>query len=470
MELRDRRPSGPIFAADVEIRRGEVAERSASIADQIRHSGPAGSPIASIVITCYNYGRLVEEAVHSALEQTLTDVEVIVVDDQSSDPVTIRALDELDPRVRVVRQKNTGAAMARNNGVALARGKYICCLDHDDTIEPSYLEKAVIVMESRPDIGLVYPYVHIFGDEDWVWGAGNFDPDTIVQMNPVGSASVYRRSVWAAAGGYSPAMPGYVDWEYWLRLASLGVNGWRLHEPLMNYRKHGWTMFHEAAENHARELACIRELNPEIFERDFRERLGQKTRPIDAERPFAWASQAAPITAGLPTLVVLVSRLEDREADLIYSATEGLTDLYDVRIVAIRGAEWDCQQRLRSVTRRIFNLSDLLKPSLHAEFLLSVLGTWGVESLLIAGCDWGYRMIDRIKQISPTVRIHDLFFEGCDDACVHLSASYERDLAWHVTTSEDVSAEILHHRIDATKVVTSGIGSTYRNLLMRPTA
>src|SRR5205085_334358 len=85
-----------------------------------------GQPLVSVVVPCFNYGAFVREAVDSAVGQTLTGVEVIVVDDGSTDPATRAVLDAFQsPRTTVVRRPNGGLPAARNQGIAMARGRYV---------------------------------------------------------------------------------------------------------------------------------------------------------------------------------------------------------------------------------------------------------------------------------------------------------------------------------------------------------
>jgi hypothetical protein len=97
--------------------------------------------LVSVIVPCFNYGRYLPAAVASALTQTLGSVEVIVVDDGSTDPQTHAVLDALERegRCQVVRQQNAGLSCARNKGIALAHGEYICCLDADDELQRHYV-------------------------------------------------------------------------------------------------------------------------------------------------------------------------------------------------------------------------------------------------------------------------------------------------------------------------------------------
>src|SRR4051794_31418414 len=124
-------------------------------------------PKISIVITCYNIGAFLEEALQSALAQTYPDFEVIVVDDGSTDNATLALLDRLpaQPRLRILRTPNKGVAHARNYGITKASGDYILPLDADDRILPSYLACAASVLDQQPEVGFVGCHFSTFGEQ-----------------------------------------------------------------------------------------------------------------------------------------------------------------------------------------------------------------------------------------------------------------------------------------------------------------
>ena len=222
---------------------------------------PPHSPIVSVIIPCYNYGEYLEEAIDSALEQTLQDSEVIVVDDGSTDSYTVEVLAKLDqPRTCVIHQANTGLPGARNTGIETAKGRYICCLDADDTLEGTYLEKAVTLLESRPDIGFAYSWVRRFGDADGVWEPEDFNLKNLLSYNHVSVSAVFRRQAWEAVGGYWDDMqPGYEDWEFWIRLGAEGYPGKLIPEHLLNHRRHERSMIDDAVEQHESLVQRIRQ-------------------------------------------------------------------------------------------------------------------------------------------------------------------------------------------------------------------
>jgi len=110
---------------------------------------PADKPLVSVIIPCYNYGMFIKGAIESVLAQTFQRFEILVINDGSTDESTMYVLHNLCyEKTKIVHQANQGLAQTRNNGAAQAAGKYICYLDPDDFIEPTYLEKTLSLLES----------------------------------------------------------------------------------------------------------------------------------------------------------------------------------------------------------------------------------------------------------------------------------------------------------------------------------
>ncbi|PWU29982.1 glycosyltransferase family 2 protein [Pseudomonas sp. RW407] len=198
-------------------------------------------PLVSVVIPCFNYGRYLLQALRSLREQTLQDFEVILVDDGSDDPATRRLLVLLErlTSLTVLRQANVGPGAARNAGIAKARGRYVCCLDADDLLAPSYLEKCVVMLEADAGLGLAHSWLQLFGRERRLVKTRDLDPVLLAHVNHLGVSAVFSRSAWAAVGGFSEVRSAlYEDWDFWIRLASLGVRGRVIGEALMFYRRH----------------------------------------------------------------------------------------------------------------------------------------------------------------------------------------------------------------------------------------
>src|SRR3982751_4404826 len=128
------------------------------------------APVVSVLVTCFNLGEYLEEAVDSVLAQTFTDFEILIVDDGSTDNATRLLLERFRrPRTRVFRTSNQGLARARNFLLARARGRYVSHLDADDRFHPEFLEKTVAVLDAHPEVTFVSTHLRMFGDEQGVW-------------------------------------------------------------------------------------------------------------------------------------------------------------------------------------------------------------------------------------------------------------------------------------------------------------
>jgi glycosyltransferase involved in cell wall biosynthesis len=238
-------------------------------------TNPEHLPTVSVVIPCFNYGRFVLEAIDSCLASTFEDLEVLVVDDGSTDQATIDILRSLDrPRTRVIWQSNKKLPAARNTGFREARGKYVLPLDADDLIHPTLIEKSVWVLENRPDVGFVSYWLDIFGTENLTWKPIPFNYHTLLFANHVTVTSLVRREAWERAGGYNESMTlGYEDWDFWIKLGSAGWLGHQISEPIFRYRKHGKSMITESVKRHDEIVRQIRRNHPEVYKKTSIDRL-----------------------------------------------------------------------------------------------------------------------------------------------------------------------------------------------------
>jgi glycosyltransferase involved in cell wall biosynthesis len=247
---------------------------------------PKEKPGVTVVIPSFNYSEAVPRAIQSALSQTLLPRQIIVVDDGSPDQgATKRAVEAFqDRRVRYVRQANSGVANARNHGIALAQTEYICCLDADDRIAPTFLEVCARALDGQPLLGVAYTGLLLFSadgrhQKQSGWPPQcNFDQQ-LNDKNQVPTCCVFRRRAWREVGGYrqryAPQGCGTEDAAFWL---SLGANGWHMrrvtNDPLFlyslggrtwnkkNYVKTNWTAWHPYTKDKRHPFASIATPNP----------------------------------------------------------------------------------------------------------------------------------------------------------------------------------------------------------------
>lgn len=218
---------------------------------------PKGRPLVSVVVPEYNYGHYLPDSVGSVLAQEGVDVEVIVVDDASTDgsQEVARAMAATEPRVTaVVHETNMRHIATFNDGLERASGDYLVLLSADDALTPGSLARAVALMEHEPSVGMVYGRFQRFNgcvppyrDRRSWWST--WDGDAWIRRfvrrgrNITASPEiVMRSSTYRAIGGYDPAMPHTSDMLMWLRAAARGRIG-RVNGPAQAYyRVHGGNM------------------------------------------------------------------------------------------------------------------------------------------------------------------------------------------------------------------------------------
>ena len=224
-------------------------------------------PTVSVVIPAFNREDVIEGAVASVLDQLYTDpVEVIIVDDGSTDATVARVEDIDDPRVRLIRHsKNAGVSAARNTGIEAARGDWVAFQDSDDTWLPNKLARQM-ALASDPDVVAIYCGMTV-----------DLGPDRPARYHPNRSITpraghiqqrllrdsfistqtlVARRSLLAELDGFDPSLPALVDWDLVIRLSGRGRVS-LVDEPLVIQRFSKNSLTHSAEKRLYAQLAIL---------------------------------------------------------------------------------------------------------------------------------------------------------------------------------------------------------------------
>jgi glycosyltransferase involved in cell wall biosynthesis len=206
-------------------------------------------PLVSVIVPVYNKADTVARTIASVLGQTLTNLELIIVDDGSTDNSrdVVEAAIVGNEQCTYVYQDNAGVAFARTNGVLnYSMGKYILCLDSDDAIEPKYLEHLVPHLDADRTLGIVYTglwYIKPDGSEGESPWPKEFNADKqMAGQNQIPTAALVRREVWERLGGqrqrYAPLGAGAEDADFWLRAVSYGFGA-----QYVNPVKDAWFLY-----------------------------------------------------------------------------------------------------------------------------------------------------------------------------------------------------------------------------------
>jgi glycosyltransferase involved in cell wall biosynthesis len=219
-------------------------------------------PLVSIVIPNFNLGRYAGEAIASALAQTHPAVEVIVVDDGSSDDSLerIRATPGVRAgRVQLLAQANGGVARARNAGAARAGGRFLVFLDADDQLEPAYVERCLAALEAAPaTVAYAYTQMRYFGAAEGIYRSKPFGRWKLIRGNFINASALVRREAFEAVGGFDAGMTGHEDHALWVAMLARGWGGVFVPEPLIRYRRH------QAASRNTLTRARLRQLHADV--------------------------------------------------------------------------------------------------------------------------------------------------------------------------------------------------------------
>jgi glycosyltransferase involved in cell wall biosynthesis len=204
-------------------------------------------PLVSIVIPCHNYGRYLDESIGSALNQTYPNIEVIVIDDDSTDDTSEAAKRFPVKYFRIKHKGNATPAHAHNVGLTVCKGDFIIFFGADDRLNPLYVErcynKFVNCQKKEPKIGFVWTGTQEFGDSNEMrlprverlahfWSAYE-------NMGGQVGAMFVPLSVYKVVGGYDESLHGLEDWDWIIRALSKSFIGVSIKEPLHEQRFHG---------------------------------------------------------------------------------------------------------------------------------------------------------------------------------------------------------------------------------------
>lgn len=202
----------------------------------------------SVIIPCYNQGQYIQEALKSVEDCNVDGIEIIVINDGSTDPATNVILQELkDKGIHVIFQENAGLAGARNAGIRLARGEFILPLDADNRIRPAYLLEGVRIMREQPETAVVFGNAFYFGQKTGDWKPGKFNLQKLMISNYIDACALIRKSVLDQVGLYDQKMKfmGWEDWDRWLAIAFQGYKFGYLDQVAFDYRVENSSMIRD---------------------------------------------------------------------------------------------------------------------------------------------------------------------------------------------------------------------------------
>ncbi|GAP10770.1 glycosyltransferase [Bellilinea caldifistulae] len=221
------------------------------------------TPLVTIIIPAYNQGYYLGEAIQSCLNQTYPNIEIIVVDDGSTDNTQEVAHSYNNPKIKYLYKQNGGLSSARNAGIRAASGEYLSFLDSDDMFLPPKIELLMDKFKANPELGFVAGHALLIDQRGKVIPKKfeTFLPSPIQNLilgNPFHVGSVMIKKEWQEKIGYfDETLRSYEDWDYWLRLAIEGCNMEVVPVAVSKYRFHTGQMTRNGEQMTTANLAVL---------------------------------------------------------------------------------------------------------------------------------------------------------------------------------------------------------------------
>lgn len=302
-------------------------------------------PLVSVIIPTYNGAHCVSEAIESALSQSFTDFEVIVVDDGSTDG-TVDVLSQYGAKIKIVRKSNGGIASARNAGIEALAGEWIALLDHDDLWDRDKLERQVSHLRAHPDLALLYSRARVIRDSRETGGrqeltgsplpAGFPQYEGLLMKNIVPPlTAIFRRDVVSSLGGLRQQLAPADDWDLWLRIAKQHRIGF-IPDVLATYRLHGDNY-------HLKNMQRMIEMGDKIFFSRLPEITDRRVSREARIQHYCWAAPAWGYTGSVGNMMLVLFRLW---------LLGGLR--HDVGVATLRALRECLNSMLRRVRRHIW--------------------------------------------------------------------------------------------------------------------
>lgn len=380
--------------------------------------------LCTVIIPCFNYGEYVFSAIESVLNQTVKSIEVIVIDAGSTCEKTLKSLREFrNDRVKVFfREGRNYVGSNRNFGIELAKSEFVCCLDADDTLEPTYIEKCLYLLQAY-NYDIISTSLKFVGERSGFGKIAQYpDLHLVSQMNNIHTCAVFRKSIWKKVGGFFDVGVGKQhiaeDWDFWIRCLALGARARNISkEALLYYRVHPTGSLSTASDNPSLEqqrqyiLHRNKEiLGPEAYE--YSKLINMKKvsgssgvsgltrvmKPKSAHKTIVWV---------LPWL--LVGGVERLVVEVIKSLNN-----FGWRTIVVTTEDQEkhstSEEWIRECTSELFMLPKFLERKEQYAFIKYLFESRQPSHVVLGGSPSFYRMIPGMKQIFPEMVLIDFLF------------------------------------------------------------
>ena len=197
--------------------------------------------LVSIIIPCYNNEKVIAETIDSALSQSYKSIEIIVVNDGSTDD-SAKVVENISTKysnISFYSKENRGPSHTRNFGAQLSNGKFLVFLDGDDKLHTNYIQKCVAEYLKNPHLNIVYSHAEFFGSKSGNWNLPDYRQKSFLIDNCIPIFAMIKRDVFFDVGQFDENINFIEDWELWIRILKKYPGVYKIPETLFYYRKSG---------------------------------------------------------------------------------------------------------------------------------------------------------------------------------------------------------------------------------------
>jgi glycosyltransferase involved in cell wall biosynthesis len=370
----------------------------------------------SIITPYYNTEELFVETFVSLQAQSLQNWEWVIVDDGSTDEESVKRLAGVatkDERIRVIRQTNAGPGAARNTAFHNTSGRYVCLLDSDDMVEPTYLEKCVWLLDSNPEFAFCNSLSVFCGEQEFLY-VHNFERGkALLQANVGPINSVIRRSAYADCGGFDESIRfGHEDWDFWLAMAKAGHWGYTIPEFLQWLRKRSNGRYEQIMRsgNVNAEFETLMRLKYDELDKHFPEPCRRHYQPYEDIKTNSLVTNPLMANPRGRRVMFIVPWMVTGGADRVnLDLIEGLTSKgHDITVCATLIADHQWVHQFSRFTPDIFVLPNILHTSDYPRFLAYLIQSRQINTVVITGSTIGYHLLPYLRAVSPGVAFVDM--------------------------------------------------------------
>lgn len=425
--------------------------------------GGISDPLVSVITVYYNASAVFWEAVRSVLRMSCVDWEWLIIDDGSDSPESLGQLErvtKLDTRIRVLRQAHAGLAAGLNRAAREAQGDYLLRIDPDELVEPTFVEKAVWLLETQAQFAFCNSWSVGCDTQAFLWREGFERKADFLKQTWVQPCAVIRRDAFLSIEGYDEHVQvGLEDWTFWLRMALNGFWGYTLHEYLQWTRRPIESPLPEMTKEQRDQFTAQWQATYGSLLTNFPMRVWFKQAPytdLITALPFTNRIQRKPNeTRALLILDSLDMGGGNRFVlDLIRTMSQRG---YRFTVVTTKPSEQQWYEEFTMLTPDVFCLDIFINMADYPRFLSYLVESRGLDTILIANSEAGYLLVPYLQAMYPELAFLD--FNNIDQSDWNqggypaMSARIRPPLDRTIVSSNYLRRWMLEHGVDAERLM-----------------